>query len=179
MNSVPDSGSKSSDLSRFVNMTDTPLQSLFVASFFFSFFFFLAHGLIAALLFGLEMLGNDVVWRKTFDSGSFARFQVLGKEVVVRRGVELGYHYGGLKTCEREVTLGGKTHVLKTFRLVLSPPALGQTQQPVTETGQYRPEYDVLFLCGAEVMFPRRPSGFSDEEMVVLLAGWPEDGFFV
>ncbi len=107
----------------------------------------------------------------TVDTGKFARYVPFGdgREVIVRRGAETGFHYG-FEQERRRVRLEGGDFDLVTFENVLSPPVLipGQGQ---AGAGDYHPVKDVLYLPGTEVMIPRRPlrRGFTDDEVARIL----------
>jgi len=109
----------------------------------------------------------------TFRSDSFARYQPFGdgREVVVRRGKELGFHYG-LETGRRTVVIDGVEVVVRRHLAVRSPPPLGPGRPPLAPgaAGRYRPESDVVVLPDAEVAIPRHPDGFSDDEVERILA---------
>lgn len=108
------------------------------------------------------------------DTGSFARYVPFSDErqVIVRRGAALGHNYGLKAPGERLVTISGVDVYVTRHRQILSPPALETTSKPMTPEAQrrYHPESDVLRLPDAEVLIPRHPDGFSDEEVTQILA---------
>jgi hypothetical protein len=88
----------------------------------------------------------------------------------VRRGRELGFHYG-IETSRRKVKVSGIDLVVVRFQAILSPPPLlpGATPMGDRASRAYRPVVDVLFLPDAEVLIVREPDGFSDEEVEAIL----------
>jgi hypothetical protein len=109
---------------------------------------------------------------KTVDTGSFARYVPFGdgREVIVRRGEERGFHYG-LELGRKRVTLDGGAFELVRFQGLLSPPPLlsGRASPLPQSMEVYRPVAEVLFLPDAEVLMRRAPGGFSDAEVESIL----------
>lgn len=89
------------------------------------------------------------------------------REVVVRRGDEMGSRFG-FELNRRTLQIDGVlVHVIRV-REILSPPPFGPGVALVRDEGQYNPEYDVLVLPDAEIMIQRLPRGirsFSDQEV--------------
>jgi hypothetical protein len=108
---------------------------------------------------------------KTFDNGTFARLVPFGdkREVIVRRGTELGGSYG-LEQGRRVVTLGGVEVAIVRYHDLLSPPPLTAGMPPISDDSNYRPVRDVVYLPDAEVLVDRGPTGFSDAELELILA---------
>jgi hypothetical protein len=109
---------------------------------------------------------------KTADTGSFARYVPFGdtREVIVRRGKELGFRYG-FEQSRRMVQVRGGEFALVTYQELLSPPPLLPGQEPLSAGAvkQYEPVFEVLFLPDAEVLIPREPNGFTDVEVERIL----------
>lgn len=108
---------------------------------------------------------------KIADTGVFARYVPFGdkREVIVRRGTELGHHYG-FEKATRRVRISGTEYEVVTYEGILSPPPLRPGQAPNPEADElYHPTYDVLYLPGVEAMIPRRPKGFVDSEVQKIL----------
>jgi hypothetical protein len=109
----------------------------------------------------------------TFDNGTFARFVPFGdaREVIVRRGKELGFNYGHEQS-RRTVVLHGREFTVVRARAILSPPPLRPGQAPMSREAarQFTPESEVLYLPDAEVLLRREPNGFSDAEVERILA---------
>lgn len=106
------------------------------------------------------------------DTGTFARHVPFADErqVIVRRGAKLRHDYGTRDPGERLVTISGVDVPVTRHRQILSPPVLEATDAPTTPGVQHdHPEFDVLWLPDAEVMIPRRPDGFSDDEVAQIL----------
>jgi len=105
-------------------------------------------------------------------SASFARYEPFldGRHIIVRRGKELGFRYG-LELSRREIELGVARASLVRFRQLLSPPAATPGLQPLSAEAlrAYVPESEVLYVPGAEVLIPREPIGFSDDEVTMIL----------
>ncbi len=108
----------------------------------------------------------------TYDNGTFARFVPFGdaREVIVRRGKEIGSCSYGLEQSRRTVTLGGLEVPVVRYQAILSPPVLPPGAAPIVDEGQYRPISDVIHLPDAEILVRRKPGGFSDTEMERILA---------
>lgn len=109
----------------------------------------------------------------TADTGSFARYVPFddGREVIVRRGKELGFNYG-LEKSKRTVKVKGTEFKLVRYMQLLSPPPLRPGQKPLGPEAakNYEPESEVLRLPDAEVLMRREPRGFSDAEVEKILA---------
>ena len=107
---------------------------------------------------------------KTTDTSSFARYVPFRdtREVIVRRGKELGFRYG-FEQGRRMVQVQGGEYALVTYQELLSPPPLlpGQEPLPAQAAKQYEPVFEVLFLPDAEVLIPREPNGFTDAERIL------------
>lgn len=111
-----------------------------------------------------------IALRKTADTGTFARYQPFddNREVIVRRGRELGHDYG-LSMRRRAVKVGGVDFELVTYQQILSPPVQVPGQPSLADSGQYRPISEVLYLPDAEVLIRREPNGFSSAELELIL----------
>jgi hypothetical protein len=85
-----------------------------------------------------------------------------GREVIVRRGDEMGCDYG-LELSRHTV----RRQTLVRYRALLSPPPLAPGQPPLAPTAaaRYQPEHDILRLADQELLIPRAPDGFSDDEV--------------
>ena len=109
----------------------------------------------------------------TADTGTFARYVPFSdqREVVVRRGREMGFNYG-LEQSRRMMVVKGHKFPLVRSMAILSPPPLGPGQAPMSKEAakRYQPESEVLYLPDAEVLIPRQPDGFSDAEVEKILA---------
>jgi len=109
----------------------------------------------------------------TADTGTFARYVPFGdqREVIVRRGTELGFNYG-LEQSRRMVTVKGHQFPLVRSIAILSPPPMRKGQAPMSPQAakNYQPESEVLYLPDAEVLIRREPSGFSSAEVEKILA---------
>ncbi len=107
--------------------------------------------------------------------GTFERYRPFGwrdrREVIVRRGNEVGSNYG-FELSRRRVTVQGKTFPLVRYVAILSPPPLLPGELPLSPEAakQYEPEFEVLILPNAEVLLPRAPDGFTDAEVQEILA---------
>ncbi|MEW5740015.1 MAG: hypothetical protein AB1938_13870 [Myxococcota bacterium] len=116
---------------------------------------------------------STIALKKTADTGTFARYVPFddGREVVVRRGKELGFHYG-LEQGRRKVKVRGGEFELVKFMAVLSPPPLAPGKKPLSPEAakRYQPVSEVLFLPDAEVAIRREPDGFSEAEVAKILA---------
>lgn len=108
------------------------------------------------------------------DTGTFSRYVPFadGRQIIVRRGAELGHDYGVKEPGERLVTISDVEVKITRHRQILSPPVLEPNARPVTTEAErrYRPESDVLRLPDAEVLIRRTPDGFSDDELAQILA---------
>lgn len=104
---------------------------------------------------------------------SFERYVPFGdrREVILRRGRELGASYG-FEIGRRTVTVGGRELELVRYRELLSPPPLqpGQPLMTPAQAAHYTPESEVYRAPGLEVLLRRTPDGFTDEEVVEILA---------
>ena len=109
----------------------------------------------------------------TADTGTFARYVPFGdqREVIVRRGKELGFNYG-LEQSRRMVKVKGYKFPLVRTMALLSPPPMRPGQAPMSPKAakNYQPESEVLYLPDAEVLIRREPSGFSSAEVEKILA---------
>jgi hypothetical protein len=109
----------------------------------------------------------------TVDTGVFARYVPFGdnREVIVRRGSQMGYRYG-IESGRRIVTLHGRELWVVRSTAILSPPVLrpGERVMSAAAAKQYSPESEVLYLPDAEVLIRREPNGFSDAEVAKILA---------
>ena len=109
----------------------------------------------------------------TADTGTFARYIPFGdqREVIVRRGKELGFHYG-IEQSRRIVKVKGYLFPLVRTMALLSPPPMRKGQAPMSAEAakNSKPESEVLYLPDAEVLIRREPSGFSDAEVEKILA---------
>ena len=107
------------------------------------------------------------------DTGTFARYIPFGdrREVIVRRGSELGFNYG-LEQSRRMVRVKGYQFPLVRTMALLSPPPMGPRQGPLSAKAakNYQPESEVLYLPDAEVLIRREPNGFSSAEVAKILA---------
>lgn len=132
--------------------------------------------LIAGLVLAPALTGapmtSAIELPKTANTGSFARYVPFGdrREVIVRRGKELGVRYG-FEQGRRMVQIQGGEFALVTYQNLLSPPPLVPGQEPLSAEAakQYEPVFEVLFLPDAEVLIPREPSGFTDAEVERIL----------
>jgi hypothetical protein len=113
-------------------------------------------------------------FEKTTDAGTFSRYVPFndGRELIVRRGGEMGFSYG-LELSRRMVEVDGRPLPLVRFRAILSPPPLmpGASRMNAEAAERYRPVFDVLFLADAEMLMHRQPDGFSDEQVETVLRG--------
>lgn len=109
----------------------------------------------------------------TADTGTFARYVPFGdaREVIVRRGKELGFNYG-FELSRRSVTIQGRSFELVRSQATLSPPPMRPGQKPMTKEAakHYQPESEVLYLPDAEILIRREPEGFSSAEVDKILA---------
>lgn len=109
----------------------------------------------------------------TADTGTFARYVPFGdkREVIVRRGKEMGFNYG-LEQSSRTVVIGGHKFRVVRSMAMLSPPPMHPGQKPMSAKAAkaYQPESEVLYLPDAEVLIRREPDGFSKEEVEKILA---------
>lgn len=94
----------------------------------------------------------------SFDNGTFARYKPFAddRQVVARRGREMGFDYGSAKG-RRRVAVGENTFELVEYEDVLTCGA-----------GTIRCE--LLRLPDAELLFPKGVDGFSDAEIEHILA---------
>ena len=109
----------------------------------------------------------------TADTGTFARYIPFAdqREVIVRRGKELGFNYG-LEQSRRMVSVNGHKFPLVRTMALISPPPMRQGQAPMSPQAakNYKPESEVLYLPDAEVLIRREPRGFSSAEVEKILA---------
>ena len=112
-------------------------------------------------------LRSRLVLPCTQSNGTFARYVPFGdgREVVTRRGAELGRHPYGLEQSRRTVSLRGVDALLVRYVATLSPPPRTPTSPPIVDEGQYHPVSDVLYLPDVEILLRRRPDGFDDAEV--------------
>lgn len=94
-----------------------------------------------------------------------------GREVIVRRGSELGFPYG-LPSPRPPVVLCGIRVPVVHYLSILSPPVLAPGAKPMSAeaAAAYQPESDVYYLPDADLMIRRVPKGFSDAEVAKILA---------
>lgn len=118
-------------------------------------------------------MSSTFAFRKTTDTGTFARYTPFedGRELVVRRGKTVGFHYG-IERSRRKVNVDGRELELARFVSLLSPPPMHPGQQPLSAEAvkNDQPVSDVLFLPDAELLIPREPRGFTDAEVELILA---------
>jgi hypothetical protein len=135
-----------------------------------------ALALIVGLALAFALIGapmtSTIKLPKTAGTGSFARYVPFAdrREVIVRRGEELGLRYG-LELGRRKVKVEGGEFELVKYQELLSPPPLLPGQKPLSAEAakQYKPVFEVLFLPDAEVLIPREPRGFTDAEVEKIL----------
>jgi hypothetical protein len=131
----------------------------------------LSLGATAALA-GAPMT-STIALKKTADTGTFARYVPFddAREVIVRRGKELGFQYG-IELSHRKVKVRGGEFEVVRYQAILSPPPMKAGQKPMSEkaAANYQPISDVLVLPDAEVLIRREPDGFSDAEVERILA---------
>ena len=127
---------------------------------------------LAPALIGAPMT-STIGLPKSADTGSFARYVPFDdrRQVIVRRGKELGFRYG-LELGRRKVKVEGGEFELVKYQDLLHPPPRFPGQQPLSaeEAKRYKPVFEVLFLPDAEVLIPREPNGFTDAEVATILA---------
>lgn len=107
------------------------------------------------------------------DTGTFARYVPFADErqIVVRRGAALGHDYGLQEPGDRSVTISGIVVTITRHTQILSPPVLEPGNAPMPGAEHFdHPEFEVLRLPDAEVLIQRSPDGFSDEEVIQILA---------
>jgi len=94
-----------------------------------------------------------------------------GREVIVRRGSELGFAYG-MASPRPPVVLAGIRVPVVHYLAILSPPVLAPGAKPMSAeaAAAYQPESDVYYLPDADLMIRRVPMGFSDAEVAKILA---------
>jgi uncharacterized protein (DUF952 family) len=95
-----------------------------------------------------------------------------GREVIVRRGRELGTT-NGLPSPQNPVIIAGIRVPVVRYLTILSPPVLAPGAKPMSPeaAADYKPEYDVFFLPDADLTVRRgRPKGFNDAEVARILA---------
>ena len=118
---------------------------------------------------------STVSLRKTVDTGTFARYQPFDdpREVIVRRGKELGFDYG-LELSRRTVKVRGGEFLMVRRQTFLSPPPAVEPWRkpppPQKTAANLKPISDLLMLPDAEVLIRREPDGFTDEEVATILA---------
>ena len=91
--------------------------------------------------------------------------------MVLRCGKELGHNYG-TPLSRRTIEVTGISYTLIRYRALLSPPPATPRLPPLAADAldAYRPEYEVLCLPEHEVLFPRLPQGFTDDEVDAICA---------
>lgn len=94
-----------------------------------------------------------------------------GREVIVRRGSELGFAYG-MGSPRPPVVLSGIRVPVIHYVSILSPPPLAPGVKPMSAeaAAAYQPECDVYYLPDADLMIRRVPKGFTDAEVAKILA---------
>jgi hypothetical protein len=116
---------------------------------------------------------SRIALKCTADGDTFARYVPFGdqREVIVRRGKEMGFNYGSEKS-RRMVTIKGHKFPLVRTQAILSPPPMHPGQKPMSKEAakNYKPESEVLYLPDAEVLIRREPQGFSSAEVEKILA---------
>ena len=116
---------------------------------------------------------STIALKKTADTGTFARYVPFEdqREVIVRRGKELGARYGG-ELGRRTVKVKGGEFPMVRYQAILSPPPMkpGGTPMSAEAAKRYKPISEVLVLPDAEVLIRRDPDGFSDAEVETILA---------
>lgn len=116
---------------------------------------------------------STIALKKTADTGTFARYTPFEdrREVIVRRGRELGASYGG-ELGRRTVKVKGGAVPLVKYQAILSPPPLKPGGKPMSAEAakHYKPISEVLVLPDAEVLIRRDPDGFTDAEVDTILA---------
>jgi hypothetical protein len=107
-----------------------------------------------------------------FDNGTFARFVPFGdgREVIVRRGREMGTCSYGLEQSHRSVKVAGNEIRIVRYTDLLSPPPLTPGAPLVVDDGNYGKRHDVVYLPDAEILLDRGPRGFDDAEVEKVLA---------
>jgi len=103
------------------------------------------------------------------DNASYQPFDD-GREIRIRRD-DATYRSGGLSAGQQTIVIGDREVVLRRFRWVLSPPALAPGQQPFGDDGSYTPISDFVTVGGRVIQLPRRPRGFTDDEVRTIIAG--------
>ena len=130
------------------------------------------NGLCLLLLAAAPMI-STIELKKTADTGTFARYVPFDdqREVIVRRGKELGFQYG-LEQSRRTVKVKGGQFALVKYQAMLSPPPMKPGGKPMSAEAakNYTPVSDVLMLPDAEVLIRRDPHGFTDAELEKILA---------
>jgi hypothetical protein len=108
-------------------------------------------------------------------TGVFTRWQPYGdgRQVIVRRGSELGKRSGppGLR---RSTSIDGVQVVLETLQQVLSPPPLQAGAQPMSReaAAHYTPTSEIALLPGAELLIRRHPDGFTEAELIEIVTAF-------
>lgn len=132
----------------------------------------MSTALLALVLAGAPMT-STIELKKTADTGTFARYLPFddGREVIVRRGKELGFQYGIPQGRRKVKVKGGEFECVK-FMAIISPPAMRPGDKPMSEEAakNFKPLSEVVFLPDAEVLIRREPKGFSDAEVEKILA---------
>lgn len=131
----------------------------------------LSLGATAALA-GAPMT-STIALKKAADTGTFARYVPFAdaREVIVRRGKEMGFEYG-FEVSRKTVKVRGGEFPLVRYQAILSPPPMRPGQKPMSEkaAANYKPVSDVLMLPDAEVLIRHEPDGFTDAEVEKILA---------
>jgi hypothetical protein len=129
--------------------------------------------LVSLLAVSGTPMTSTIELKKTADTGTFARYVPFDdqREVIVRRGKELGFQYGA-ELSRRTVKVKGGEFALVKYQAILSPPPMRPGQQPMSAEAakNYKPISDVLVLPDAEVLIRREPGGFTDAELEKILA---------
>ena len=116
---------------------------------------------------------STIALTKTADTGTFARYVPFAdaREVIVRRGKEMGFQYG-IEVLRRKMKVHGGEFPLVRYQAILSPPPMQPGQKPMSEkaAANYKPISDVLVLPDAEVLIRHAPDGFTDAEFEKILA---------
>jgi len=107
----------------------------------------------------------------TYDNGSFARYTPFGdrREVIVRRGIEMGTCAYGIEEGTRTATIAGEQVRVTRYHQLLSPPPWTPGAAPV-DPSAYANTSDVVYLPDAELLLDRGVEGFSDEEVERVLS---------
>lgn len=107
-----------------------------------------------------------------FENATFVRYALGDDEVVQRRGAEAKGTAYGIEITKRDVTARGETFTVVTYQGQLSPPPLDPKNPKPVDPETYRPKYDVLYVSGAEILFPHRDGAASLVDRVVAAVRW-------